>query len=285
MTLVPVLVRETLQRHRVTLVLYHDPDPVTVALHLDALQRRYTIIDLRSFVDALRSGTTERLPRKALVVTFDDGHRRNRTLVPIFERFQVPVTIFVCASIVGTRRRYWWKHVENFEALKLLSDRDRLERLGRSGFVECGPEPEALSDREIQEMAGRQVDFQSHGLSHAILPRCEEAKARAEILDSRSALSSRYGLDIYAFSYPNGDFSEREVQLVREAGYRCGVTIEAGFNGANTDPYRIKRLRLDDTDSVNEVIVKASGVWGLISRLFERGPADRAERSRRRPAA
>jgi poly-beta-1,6-N-acetyl-D-glucosamine N-deacetylase len=267
LSFLPVLFRETLQRRRVTIVLYHDPDPRAFEHHLSVLKRHYSIIDLRAFVDVLGSANTSRLPRKSLVITLDDGHRRNRALLPVLERADVPVTIFLCASIVGSDRLFWFKHVEDPEPLKRIPDAERLDRLRVAGVPEYGEEREALSDEEIREMSGRYFDFQSHGRLHPILPRCDDEMARAEVLESRGDLASRYGLDIYAFSYPNGDYSDRELRLVRDAGYRCAVTVEPGFNSAGIDPYRLRRICIDDPDGIDELLVKSSGLWGAIRGL------------------
>lgn len=270
LTFLPALLRETLQRRRVTIVLYHDPDPRAFERHLLVLRRHYSIIELRAFVEAVTSGTAARLPRKSLVVTLDDGHRGNRTLLPVIERMGVPVAIFLCASIVGSNRVFWFKHVEDPGPLKRISDPERLERLRLAGVPEYGKDREALSDEEIKEMTGKRVDFQSHGNSHPILPRCEDATARREIFESKDELASRYGLDIYAFSYPNGDYSERELRLVREAGYLCGLTIEPGSNTASTDPYRLKRISIDDPDGIDALLVKSSGLGEPIRALASR---------------
>jgi peptidoglycan/xylan/chitin deacetylase (PgdA/CDA1 family) len=266
MSLAPLVSRRLLQRERVTVVVYHDPDPVRFERHLTVLQSRYAIIDLRAYIESVRNGTVGRLPRRSLIVTLDDGHRRNRDLLPVLERLGVPVTIFVCSSIVGTDRRYWFKHVDDSGPLKRMSDAARLEHLRERGFVDTDGNREALSDTEIRQMCGPLVDFQSHTLTHPILPQCDAAKARAEIAESRHALRSRYGFDIYAFAYPNGDYSRREMALVHEAGYLCAVTTKPGFNDSDTDPFQLKRIVIDDHDGIDELIVKASGVWGGLRR-------------------
>ena len=48
-----------------------------------------------------------RVPERALVVTFDDGHRGNHRLLPIFRRYGIRPTIYLCSQIVGTQRGYW----------------------------------------------------------------------------------------------------------------------------------------------------------------------------------
>ena len=268
----PQLARETLQRRAVTVILYHDPEPARLEQHLSVLRGSYTFIDLRSFVDAVRDGTTDRLPPKSLVLTFDDGRRGNHELFELLARLGVPATIFLCAAVAGTGRAFWFNHVDDPGHLKRISDQDRLDHLAGVAFDESGvgSEAEALSDEEIREMLGPVIDFQSHGLSHAILTRCGDDKARQEIVESRAQLASRYGLDVYAFAYPNGDYSGRDVALVREAGYRCALTVEQGYNTAATDPYRLRRICIDDTDGVDELVVKTSGVWGIVRRLLDR---------------
>jgi peptidoglycan/xylan/chitin deacetylase (PgdA/CDA1 family) len=268
LTLLPLLLRETVQRRRITLLLYHDPSPQTFEKHLEVLQRLYRIVSLREVVERLNDGLGRRLPPKSVVLTLDDGHRSNFHLKPLLERLDVPVTIFICSGIVDSRRRFWFKHAQDVTELKALSDEQRVERLREVGFDEDAewPEREALSKDEILEMARSHVDFQSHTVSHPILPQSSDGKARDEIFRSRSELEDGYGFDVYALSYPNGDYSPREIELAREAGYSCGVTVDLGFNMAGTDPFRLKRICIDENDGIDELIVKASGLWGVISR-------------------
>jgi hypothetical protein len=40
--------------------------------------------------------------------------------------------------------------------------------------------------------------------------------------------------------------------------------VDYGFNTVNTDPFKLKRISVNDTDDLNELIVKASGVWAFI---------------------
>ena len=79
------------------------------------------------------------------------------------------------------------------------------------------------------------------------------------------------GLSINAFAYPNGDYGEREVAAVKEAGYACALTVDAGLNDADTDLFRLKRIGVDDGASATEMIVKASGIVDLVKRLGRSG--------------
>ncbi len=100
---IPFLIRELIQRNRVTIIAYHALDPDTAEAHFGALQRRYNLISLRDYMEARSGGGSGRLPPKALVVTFDDGHRSNYRLKPVLERYKIPATFFLCSGIVGAR--------------------------------------------------------------------------------------------------------------------------------------------------------------------------------------
>jgi peptidoglycan/xylan/chitin deacetylase (PgdA/CDA1 family) len=258
------VLRETRQRRGVTIVLYHDPDRRLFDQHVRALARRYTIIPLRHLGDALAAGTFAALPSKALVITLDDGHRGNRALLPVLERHRTPVTIFLCADIVGSDRRFWFLHVRDPESFKTLPNAERLARLAATGYEDRGEPREALSHDELAEMRGGLVDFGSHGLTHPILTACDPDTARREIVESRERLAQRFGVLADAFSYPNGDHGSREVAFTRQAGYRLALTVLPGTNRLTTDPFRLRRIAIDDADSVAAALVKASGLWAWV---------------------
>ena len=44
----------------------------------------------------------------------------------------------------------------------------------------------------------------------------------------------------------------------------AAVTVDCGFNTVNSDLLRLKRLPVNDTEDMNELIVKASGLWEFV---------------------
>jgi peptidoglycan/xylan/chitin deacetylase (PgdA/CDA1 family) len=214
------------------------------------------------------------LPPKSLIVTFDDGHIGNYDLLPVLQAKKIPVTIFLCAGIVGTRRHFWFQHKppnHRSFSLRRMPHQERLRILAKAGFThETEYEtPHVLTRNQIQEMKPW-VDFQSHTLFHPCLPRCSAAEARDEILRSREVLRREYGLEVNTISYPHGDYSERDIELCRQAGYECGMTVDCGFNTVDSDLLRLKRLPVNDTDDMNELIVKASGLWEFVKAALGR---------------
>lgn len=272
-SLLHVLIREFAQRRRVTILMYHAVAADVLDRHLAALGRCYHFITLAEYLGARAAGALDSLPPKALVLTVDDGMASNRALLPVLQKHRIRPTIFLCTRIVGTHRRFWFEDPagrEQREAIKILSDAERLEWLRARGFEEEKeyPERQALSWEEVEAMR-EWVDFQPHSLFHPILPRCTDERARDEIVTSRRDMEAR-GFSVRVFAYPNGDYTERETRLLREAGYEAAVTIDTGFNSASTDRFRLKRIGIEDTASVPETLVRASGLWSAL-RVLLRG--------------
>jgi peptidoglycan/xylan/chitin deacetylase (PgdA/CDA1 family) len=268
------LVRHTVQSRRVTVLAYHDPKPAVFDEHLARLTSLYSIISLQDFSLARRSNDWRGLPKRPLLVTLDDGWAHNLELLPVLERHRVRPVVFVTTSLVGTHRHYWWTHAsdpEERERLKQLGDNERLERLESSGYTPATEYPtrQALSTDELRVMSAR-VDIQAHSRSHPILPRCSDENALSEIAGSAADLEQLTGTRPTAFAYPNGDYSERDTHLVQRAGYECAFTIDPGYNGKATDPYRLKRIVVGDDANPTELVVRASGMFGILASAARR---------------
>jgi peptidoglycan/xylan/chitin deacetylase (PgdA/CDA1 family) len=274
MSSVPYLIRESLQRRRVTILVYHKPSAELVDMHLAVLRRRFNCISLAEYIE-FRSQKGKQLPAKSLIVTFDDGHRTNRALMPVLEKHGVRATIFLCSGLIGTNRHFWFETEMDTrlrQRLKRINDSERLDYLTNLGFSEEKeyPDRHALSVREIEEMRSC-VDFQSHSVLHPILPQCLPVRALLEIARSKSDLEGDLGLSINAFAYPNGDYSEREISAVEKSGYQCAVTLDLGFNSRSTPPFQLKRICINDDAGVDELLVKASGLWGILRKVAQIG--------------
>lgn len=274
-SLLPTLIRETWQRKRVTFLLYHQVDPETLDNHLQTLRRHYHFITLHDYVEARKDGGTNSLPPKSVVLTLDDGHESNKALEPVLKRHQVQATCFVCTRIVGTQRHFWFldsSSGDQVQFLKTLPNSERLARLAERGFREdqIHETRQALTWEEMEAMRDY-VDFQSHTMYHPILVRCDADRAWKEITQSKLDLEER-GFSAYALAYPNGDYTEREASLARKAGYQCALTADLGFNTADTDMYRLKRITIRDEAGTTELLVRASGLWGALRKLVRGRP-------------
>jgi peptidoglycan/xylan/chitin deacetylase (PgdA/CDA1 family) len=97
--------------------------PQRFAEHMEALRKYSRPTSLRQLTKILQQG---KRPRRAVVVTFDDGYTDNLyNAKPVLERYDIPATVFVTTGHIGDRREFMW---------------DELERL----LLQPGTLPEAL---------------------------------------------------------------------------------------------------------------------------------------------
>ena len=175
-----------------------------------------------------------RVEGRYLCVTFDDGYRDNlENAVPVLEELRIPATIFVPTAIIdGTATYSWFDHP-----------------------------PPALSWEQISQLVrGGLVDVQAHTRSHPRLPHVSETTAREEIAGCKLDLEKRLGYEVTSFAYPAGLYTERDIRLVHEAGYRGAVTTEPGINVAGEPLHRLRRTLIYWTDRSGDFAVKLAGL-------------------------
>jgi peptidoglycan/xylan/chitin deacetylase (PgdA/CDA1 family) len=266
---VALLVRKTIARWKISVLVYHDPEPSLLERHLAYLAARYDFVALSDVVDAIRMRDRRAIPANAVVLTFDDGYRGNLELAPLFERYGVRPTIYVCTQIVDTGRRFWFDAIPNPEAFKALNDRDRLAALARmTGFSPTREYAEdgrqALNRDEIRVLA-RHAEIGSHTRFHPILPTCSDEDAETEVRLSKAELETLVGGECKHFSYPDGSYREREIRLAKAAGYASARTTDFGWNDASSDPFRLKVLGVRDDASVNRLAGDLAGVTSALA--------------------
>lgn len=104
-----------------------------------------------------------------------------------------------------------------------------------------------LSWEEVREMFGSGlISFGSHTASHPILTTLTDEEARDELKKSRDVLISQKVVDptFIPFSYPNGNFSDRLSEMVRNAGYNLAVTTQYGWNHKGANSYTLRRIAI-----------------------------------------
>jgi peptidoglycan/xylan/chitin deacetylase (PgdA/CDA1 family) len=227
--------------------------------HVRKLARDYEIVSL----DSVLSG---RLPRRALLLTFDDGYRSFVTsALPVLRRLGLPSVLFVtgacldpysvpldnllsylCAS-VGLERLTAALDPRVRNARSCLQLLDLVAAMPYGRFVQLGDE---LADRfEVDQAALRAesgiflnpedlaglsaagCEVANHTRSH---PFCrsipDEEVAREEIVDHARRLESLTGRPVRAFSYPHGrreDATPMVERILRESGHSASFLAES----------------------------------------------------------
>jgi peptidoglycan/xylan/chitin deacetylase (PgdA/CDA1 family) len=245
-------------RRRAGVLVYHDPAPSALEAQLDALARRHAFVSFDRLVEALRSGDWSEIPPDALAVTIDDGHRGNAQLGDVFEAYGIVPTIFLCSQLVGTDRPFWWtaEGIDR-EALKRVPNDERLRQL--AALAQANEERQALSVAEVRALAGR-ATFGAHSRLHPILPMCTDEEADEEIGGSKADVEDLTGLPCLHFAFPNGDYGQRELDLVRRVGYLSARTIEPGWVEPDSDPYRLTIVPMPDTASASRAVSQVAAL-------------------------
>src|SRR5260370_3584298 len=134
----------------------------------------YQPIPLDRLVDSILNGTP--LPRKALVVTIDDGYRDIYThAYPVFKKYGIQATAYAVSGFVARECWLWWdriayalEHTKLDRAelpfpdgtSKLVDLKDRAERRKLAGRLAVGalPLPDAMRE-DLESTVSRQVQI------------------------------------------------------------------------------------------------------------------------------
>ncbi|MDA1097708.1 MAG: polysaccharide deacetylase family protein [Proteobacteria bacterium] len=249
------LIRNIAARGKVSILVYHDPKPEVLHRHLQHLNRAYNIIPPSRYFEALKAKDFSTLPPRSLVMTFDDGHVGNAALVQVMHAHGVKGLIYLCSHIVDTQRGFWWQSAAaknlGISELKKLTDADRLAKLAEYGFERDADQGTAAAVSLSQIKSLSQVfEFGSHTCYHPILTQCNDAACDEEIAASKRKLESLLNQPVLHFAFPNGNYGQREIAMIKAAGYETARTIDVGWNGALTDPFHLKVLEAADDATV-----------------------------------
>jgi peptidoglycan/xylan/chitin deacetylase (PgdA/CDA1 family) len=231
--------------------------PGRFAEQLEQINSRFQVLRLTELAEALEAGE---LPRRAVVITFDDGYRDNLDNArPLLERYEMPATVFVASGHLGSSRDFWWDELELlcasapglplFELWEKLKPLPRLEREGkldslwRSAGIERPPCSTALEASELKELArDGLVEIGGHTVSHAQLTALTPAEQRAEIQVGKERLEEILGRPIESFAFPYGDQNPASIACVKELGFKSTCAVTVGTVRAGTDAYAIPRI-------------------------------------------
>lgn len=89
------------------------------------------------------------------------------------------------------------------------------------------------------------VTFGSHSKTHPVLSKLAKKESYNEIASSKRRIERWLKKDVRLFSFPYGNencFSEREIEILKAAGYDCAVTWINGMNNSDSNPFMLKRV-------------------------------------------
>jgi peptidoglycan/xylan/chitin deacetylase (PgdA/CDA1 family) len=172
----------------------------------------YHVISLKQFLDfaALR----QQLPRKTVVLTFDDGWRSFKEYAyPILKELGFPATLFIYTDFIGARI--------------------------------------ALSWAEIKDLAQEGFDVEAHTKTHEDMRKKatesdEEYNRRmqVELVQPLAIFRQRVGQTPRILAYPYGSHDDGVFKRVREAGYVAALDVRRQGNPSFTPALTIHRAQI-----------------------------------------
>jgi peptidoglycan/xylan/chitin deacetylase (PgdA/CDA1 family) len=171
----------------------------------------------------------DRLPDRAVLLTFDDGYQSMRqTVLPWLHRYGYPAAVFVPTGFIGASNSF----DHGVEPEEPICDWDDLRELERGG-----------------------VSVQSHGVSHRWFSLLDKTQQKDELNRSKAVLEAGLGkrVELFAFPYSDGGMDSDSVETaLKEAGYRAAFFCGGDPNTNRlpiVEPYRLSRLAMyPDTD-------------------------------------
>jgi peptidoglycan/xylan/chitin deacetylase (PgdA/CDA1 family) len=215
----------------VPILCYHNVGPQTrgrllMAVSVFEEQMRYLkregyhVITLRQFLEF--SALRRQLPRKTVVLTFDDGWRSFKEhAYPILKELGYPATLFIYTDFIGARI--------------------------------------ALSWQELKELADEGFDIQAHSKTHGDMRRKPaesddeyQRRLQAELVQPLALFQQRIGQTPRILAYPYGSHDDDVISRVREAGYVAALDVRRQGNPAFTPPLTIHRAQIYSEMSLEE---------------------------------
>lgn len=153
--------------------------------------------------------------KRAIALTFDDGHISNHDLaVPICSEYGFKATFFITAGFIGSGTTMNW---------------DQIRALHAAG-----------------------MEIGSHTMTHRPPSALTDDELRYELRTSRDVLENGLGAPVTSLSSPTGFFNPRMRVIAREAGYRALCFGRIGLVSENSDSFSLNRIAVKRTMSYKE---------------------------------
>jgi len=178
--------------------------------------------------------------QKFVVLTFDDGFRDfYKEAFPVLQNYRFPATMFLPTAYI---------------------DNKRLRFKGK----------ECLSWEEVRELRSKGVIFGSHTVNHPILNTLKKAQIEFELKHSKKQIEDEIGETIECFSYPfafpeeDKEFIKSLRSMLKQWGYKYGVSTRVGTNGKNVDILFLKRIPVNSFDDPRFFQSKLEGAYNWL---------------------
>jgi peptidoglycan/xylan/chitin deacetylase (PgdA/CDA1 family) len=138
---------------------------------------------------------------------------------------------------------------------------------------EIGKSKQYLTMDQIKEMAGRNIVFGAHTVTHPWLTQLSLERAQQEVEQSLRFIQKQVSADEsrkVPFCYPYGDFDQQTKHIVEQAGASCAVSEKPGKNTVRTCIFELRRTEMSGQDTLFDFKKKLIGAYDWLHRLNQK---------------
>lgn len=250
-------------------IYFHNPSPFLfkgVVRFLNA--NDFQFISENELIEIISEKKT--IGNRKVFISFDDGWKGNLKLIPVIEKYQIPISIFVPVKPVMSGN-YWWEFIPFIKAkypeinsaddLKRMSNSQRMEYM-REILPEVDLKRSAINLKELEYLHNHPlVTIGSHTYHHPINIQCNNDELAFEYAESKKTLETWLNTKITSFAYPNGDYDKRDFELLKKNGYQIAFTTNPDITSKNISLLETPRISMNTDGGNNENISRMLGLW------------------------
>ncbi len=251
--------------------------------HIKVLREYLRIISLPELLAMLNGGEDI---SGCCVITFDDGWKDfYENAFPALKIHGADATVFLATGFIGSDSTFWFEEVrsylmENLEGgIRIIEESELLP-----GCIQMKASPPDVVDVIIQRMKDLApekreellmrirstisypvkyhtmmewndaidmmksglITFGAHTVSHVMLDQVDSGTAEQEIVDSLREVDARLKVNEKLFSYPNGNYNEEIVEILKRNNVACAVTTQRDYVDRCTDVMKVPRIAIHE---------------------------------------
>ena len=183
------------------------------------------------------------MPRKAVLITFDDGYPGvGEHAAPFLASLGLPSVLYVPAGLLG----------------------------GSAMWLEPRHRQPLMSADEVRVVSRQGMSVGAHGFDHSDLTGLPDSDVRRHTVETKMVLERVVGRPVRSFAFPYGAHNRRIREAVRAAGYQAAFAVHDPV-----DDFAVRRVDVNALDTMRTFGLKLRRFYPAARSATDRFPAAR----------